>query len=183
MPDASAFTMPASRSVRSLLAAVAFAIGGASCSSDDAGAPGPTSDIVLKPNVRVLDAASLARIASVLADGTIVFADRDPTLDTIAAGDIVAGGVAKATPNGLLRRVLRADRTSTRLVLATAPAQLTDAIASGRVHWVRPLTPPDLAPASVVQGTSATGFYAGFDDLVLYDDRLDARLCSNRSIT
>lgn len=150
----------------------------AACSSSSESAP---PDFVLKPNVRVLGAASLARLATVSQDGTMTFEGHDATLDAVAVGDVVVGAVAAATPAGLLRRVTRAERTEAGITLATKTASLVDAIERGRIHLSRPLVAADVKPADLGPG-SPTGFYVGVNDLVLYENG-GARVVANGSVS
>jgi hypothetical protein len=150
----------------------------AACSSSSGSAP---PDFVLKPNVRVLDAASLARIKGVSQEGTIAFDGHDATLDALAAGDVIAGGVGAATPSGLLRRITRAERTDSGVTVETKMASLVDAIERGKIHLARPLVPADVKLADLGPG-SPTGFYVGVNDLVLYE-KGGARIVANGSVS
>lgn len=166
-------------SVRRAWPLVVFAAAAACSSSDSA----PTPDVVLKPNVHILDAASLARIESISPDGTIAFKEHDAEIDALAVGDVVAGGIATAVPRGLLRRVTRVDQTADRVVVATTSAVLTDAIARGQLHIVRPLVIADVQPSTI--DVSLMGFYVGLDDVVLYEEsgNVNAKLTASGSIS
>ncbi|MFO0738274.1 MAG: PQQ-binding-like beta-propeller repeat protein [Labilithrix sp.] len=139
------------------------------CSSDDTppAGGGGTSDVVLRPNAHVLSTAELTRISSIAPDGTITFASRDPALDALIPDDVIVGGIAAATPRGLLRRITRVERTSAGLVFGTKPAALPDVIASGKLHLSRVLKSGDISTATEV--VPGTGFYVALDNVVLYD--------------
>jgi hypothetical protein len=76
---------------RSAFALATLLATAAACSSskDEAGT---SADVVLKPNARILDAASLARITAISPAGAIAFDGHDGTIDALAAGDVIAGG-------------------------------------------------------------------------------------------
>jgi len=143
--------------------AVLLATAAACSSSDEASTP----DVVLKPNVRILDAASLARIKTISSEGTIAFDGHDGAIDALVAGDVVAGAIAAAAPEGLLRRVTRAEKTEGGVVVDTTPATLVDAVERGKVRLVRPLVSADVKPADLGSG-SLTGFYVGLNDVAAY---------------
>ncbi len=177
MSDASS---PRMRFVRRASQALALLVLAAACSSSSPEEP-PTSDVVLKPNVRILGEASLARLASFSPEGKVVFAGHDDAIDRLAAGDVVAGAVAPNAPAGILRRVTRATRTDAGVELETTRAALTDAIARGKIHVAKQLLPGDAKAADFAPGLPS-GFYVGVNDLVLYE-KGGARVVANGSIS
>jgi len=81
---------------------------------------------VLKPEVRILGDASLARIHGISAAGTFAFDGQDAAIDALAANDVLAGGIAPATPTGMLREALRVGDHREQAQTALAPRTRED---------------------------------------------------------
>lgn len=101
-----------------------FVVLASACSSSDT-QPGSFAEYELFPSTKMLSAEDLATITSSAEDGTLTFASPSPLVASLAAGNVIVGGISKTTPGGLLRVVLAVDRdASGALVLTTAAAPL-----------------------------------------------------------
>ena len=78
----------------------------------------------------MLDASALARVREWSLDSGRLVVDASVTL---AAGDVVVGGVGPNTPTGLLRRVTSVATQGDTLVAETTQASLADVIAEGSI--------------------------------------------------
>jgi hypothetical protein len=88
--------------------------------------------VVVKQTPVVLSADSLARIASVGED-YLSFSSTNPQLKALQQDDLVIATPSRATPGGLLRKVLRVDDRDARFVLQTEDAALDQVISEGAV--------------------------------------------------
>lgn len=156
--------------------------------------PGQTSDPVtaggaVNPAAVVLSDASLASLAPVKTNGSLVFASPPPQVQDLAAGDVLVAGVSPVTPDGLLAMVVSVTTSGTTVTVATAPASLDDALsvggfgtsatlARGQVAAFTPARPgvrllsPGVSPAATVSGSISLGL-----DTTLY------KSADGRSIT
>lgn len=77
----------------------------------------------------VLGNTTLSYLSSVSADeSTLTFGQTTRQLSSLSVGDVIASGVSKLTPDGLLRKVTNIVRSNNGTVVDTAPATLEDAI-------------------------------------------------------
>ncbi|MEB2313973.1 MAG: hypothetical protein OZ921_14870 [Sorangiineae bacterium] len=122
------------------------------CSSSPA--PSRGSSVELYPNVRVLDAATLALVDEAPPDLTALgFAKTTSSLAAVRPGDVLLGGIGPKTPSGILLRVLSASSEGGRRVFTTERAAITDAIRKGTItlpHTVlaRPGVVTETAPGA-----------------------------------
>ena len=78
---------------------------------------------------------------------------------------MIVGGIAAATPRGLLRRITRVEHLRAPASSARSP-RLPDVIASGKLHLARP---EERGHLDRHRGRAGTGFYVALDNVVLYD--------------
>ncbi|MGO8956723.1 MAG: fibronectin type III domain-containing protein [Streptosporangiaceae bacterium] len=78
----------------------------------------------------VLSKASLATLAIVQTDGSLVFSSPPPQVQNLAKGDIVAAGVSTVTPEGFLGQVTSVSTVGSTVTVATSPASLDQALSS-----------------------------------------------------
>ncbi len=154
-----------------LLASLATACSGSSKSKH--------SDVVLSPELRVLDSATLDQLSSVSADqSTLVFKSTTKQLSALHAGNLIAAGiVGKLLPRGMLRRV-ESVSGSGPITVTTSTASLTDAVIKGSINPSFHLnadgtTSAALHTAGVGSGGSGgsgnSGLTYGFDNKAIYD--------------
>jgi Fibronectin type III domain len=108
-----------------------------------------TPDATATAAAVVLDAASLSALTDVHTDGSLTFTNAPPQVTGLASGDVIAAGITAATPQGLLRTVTSVTSTGSTTTVATAPAALDQALASG-----------DLAMGGTLGAAQVTGFTA-----------------------
>jgi len=91
----------------------------------------------------VLSEESTSRLQSQVEadDSTLVFSSVDSDIEDLDEGDVLVTGVSTNTPQGLLRRIRRIERTGTEVRVFTQQASLTDAIQSGTGSVQQSLTP------------------------------------------
>ena len=82
-------------------------------------------------------------------DGSLTLTNAPPQVTGLASGDVIAAGATSATPQGLLRKVASVTTTGSTTTVATAPAALDQALASG-----------DLAMGSTLGSAQVTAFSA-----------------------
>lgn len=80
-------------------------------------------DVVVSPDVTVLDEAALDSLVAVEEDVVVLTGGTD-----LRAGDVIVSATSELTPDGLLRRVEAVERVGGTSVVHTGPAVLTDAI-------------------------------------------------------
>lgn len=117
-------------------------------------APAPTSTVVA-PDVRTLTSVDLAAISGVT-DTKITFRQHP----SVSAGQVLVAGISTATPDGLIRRVTRIDRTRAGYVASTIPASVDEVLWQADIHLVGvPLEPESgdgvAAPRVALGGKSA----------------------------
>jgi hypothetical protein len=108
-----------------------------------------TPDATARAATVVLDASSLSALTGVHTDGSLTFTNAPPQVTGLASGDVIAAGATSATPQGLLRKVTSVTTTGSTTTVATAPAALDQALASG-----------DLAMGSTLGSAQVTAFSA-----------------------
>ncbi len=72
----------------------------------------------------------------------IVFEGSDPDLSDIEEGNVLSMGVGEKTPHGLLRKVVRIERSGTSTTLVTDQATIEDAVEEGRVEYKQIISDP-----------------------------------------
>ncbi|CAN5330728.1 hypothetical protein BH11ACT5_BH11ACT5_14120 [soil metagenome] len=97
----------------------------------DLGAP-IAPQVVVRSNVVVLDAASLATLSAV-SDASLTWSLPTEQVRGISAGDVLVLDSTPLLPDGGLRSVVGMSTVGGRLVVATAAASLTDVLDSGSV--------------------------------------------------
>jgi hypothetical protein len=90
-----------------------------------------TPDAKAAPAVVVLDAAALAALSRVRTDGALTFTDPPGQVSGLRPGDVIAAGVSKATPQGLLRMVDGVSSHGGTTTVTTSPAALNQAVTAG----------------------------------------------------
>jgi hypothetical protein len=137
--------------------------------------PSTTSDV--PETTKVLDAAQRAALLE-MTPTSLRFDRAAVGAPGWSVGDVLVSRPAPAAPYGVLARVTALTTTGTTLVVATAPADLTDAIHRADISVTIPLTPDELvgseaaaaraAPSSTsTQGTDLFSFREAFDGVVL----------------
>ena len=99
----------------------------------------------LAADVRLMDTATGAAIASVSPDQSQVTFSRDtPVVDQLAVGDVLVNGAGSGYPHSLLVRVQTIAHIGSTVVLTTVPVPLTAAVlqASVQLNVPMPLTVP-----------------------------------------
>jgi hypothetical protein len=96
-------------------------------------------------------------LESVDADGDLVFAAGNETVDAVKAGDVLIIGVTEHTPNGLLRKVTGRNDSDGQITFTTEQAALEEAVKEGHIAASTTLessllTPAMLHPAEGVRG-------------------------------
>jgi hypothetical protein len=132
-------------------------LGGVGC-GDESGASEP--DVILAPNTKVLDAATLARITALSPDrATLTLSGSTPQVDGLLPGDVIVAPVSAGTPTGLLRHVTTVDRSAPggAVVITTGEAGLTDAFERAHITYHRELTTADGAPVKTASARPAAG--------------------------
>jgi hypothetical protein len=112
-------------------------------------APAPPV-VVVRPETRVLDAATRQTLEIVQSDGTLVFGG--PT--ALQAGNVLVAEPTATAPNGLLRKVTGLEQVGGKTLVRTTEAQMGDAIQQGKLNVEQELTSTDLrsvVPAPGVQ--------------------------------
>ena len=107
-------------------------------------------DIRIPAGTVVLGAADLRGLRSVSPD-ELIFQGAPAALASLRKGDILASGISRATPMGLLRKVTAVSHRSGDLVLATVPASIRDVLTQGTIQVQTTLTPSQVTsfrPAS-----------------------------------
>jgi len=133
----------------------------------------PKSDVVLSPDLRVLDDGTLSHLSAVSDDqSTLTFDASTHQLAVLAAGDVIASGILKPLlPRGMLRKVVSVSGSGP-ITVTTEPAALTDAIVRGSFDASFHLTPDQTTSAALHAASadgSSGGLTYGLDNLVIYD--------------
>ena len=113
----------------------------------------------LAPTTRVADAATGNAFTSVAPGGTSIrFSTRTPFLDGLAVGDILSTSQAAAAAGmaPVLLRITGVDRSGPGATFTTAPAQLTDALATASLDAHIPLV--EQLPAATIPATLPATF-------------------------
>ena len=128
----------------------------AACSDDPSPAPAPNAlqpgdelTYELFANTKELSPETLGAIQEVTSDGRIVFTGDPAQLAAITKGNVVLGAASDKTPSGLLRFVLKVERTNGQLVLSTTPAPVELAFKKLHMKMARELSTE--APAVPVE--------------------------------
>lgn len=108
-----------------------------------------TPDATAAAATVVLDAASLSALNGVHSDGSLTFTDAPSQVTGLSYDDVIAAGITAITPQGLLRMVTSVTTSGSTTTVATAPAALDQALASG-----------DLAVGSTLGSAQVTRFAA-----------------------
>lgn len=129
---------------------------------------------------KVISDETLGLLSGVDANGSYTFSQSSPSLANIYTGDVIVGGISPATPEGFLRRVTANTSAGGKIILATEPATLEDAISDGSIDISQHLSPADLQGAELVNGVMLENaqsqaaiandhFVILLDHVVLYD--------------
>lgn len=98
------------------------------CSPEDGSSSARGDEVVAIPfpSTKMLSAEDLGSLEPDAGDGRLVFHHTPKSLEGVARGAVIVGGPSAATPNGLLRVVVDAERSGETLTLRTAlaPPQL-----------------------------------------------------------
>ena len=93
---------------------------------------------------KVLSSASTIYLTIAPDQSVFTFSQMTSELERLAPGDVIVSGISRAAPYGFLRRVVSVSVVGGRVVVATSPARLKDAIPEGRIQTFRALSPADL---------------------------------------
>lgn len=135
--------------------------------------------VVIYDTTEILSPATTQYLTGISGNGTtFTFSRTTPELAALAAGDLMVGDVARAAPNGFLRKVTSVSSSGGQIVVQTAEAALEEAIQSGTVQFSTILTSDDIQSAVLAQGAALAAPQAevglgaiavSLDDVVLYD--------------
>lgn len=119
--------------------------------------PDPENYAIIPETTKGIDDEAAEHLESVDADGNLVFAAGDETVDAVEPGDILIIGVTEHTPNGLLRKVTNRSDSAGQVTFTTEQAALEEAVQEGHIAATTtlessPLTPAKLHPAEGVHG-------------------------------
>ena len=128
---------------------------------------------------KVLDASTLAKIATISADqSAIVFSGTTAQLNNVKPGDIIASDVTPSTPEGMLRKVTAIQSTAngTTTVLTSA-ATLEEAVQKGSFSLKKEFSTTDVVSAkTLAKGVSVAALEispgalsVSLDKVVIYD--------------
>jgi len=90
-----------------------------------------TPSVTVPKTTVVLSAASLAALTHVETNGTLVFTNAPTQITLLAKGDVLAAGVSRATPQGLLGLVTSVQTSGSTTKVATLNASLDQALHAG----------------------------------------------------
>ncbi len=134
---------------------------------------------IIPDTTKVLTGMSIDKLVSVSEDGSVyTFSETTPELETLVAGDVIAGGAWEQTPYGFLRKVTGVATEGSQVVVTTEGARLEDALEQGVVRSSQELSPgdvragtrlPGVAIASADPSQSPSAFIVELDDVVLLD--------------
>jgi len=114
-------------------------------------------EIIIPETTKVIEEETIQEIVSVTEDqSTIVFEKSTPQLEELSPGDIIAMGVTKNTPEGLLRKVkniTKGEKDSSEVILDTEFVTLEEAVEQGEFNFDIPLQIKNIKePVSGIEG-------------------------------
>ncbi len=114
-------------------------------------------ETIIPDTTKVVEEETIQEIVSVTEDqSTIVFGKSTPQLEELVPGDIIAMGVTKNTPEGLLRKVTnitKGGKGNSEIVVETEFASLEEAIEQGEFYFNEALKAEDAKePVYYVKG-------------------------------
>lgn len=110
------------------------------------------SDYLIPPTTKVMDTDLQETIENVSPEGIITFSSSSPSLESLAAGDVLVSDAIPAAPDGLLRKVSAIRVEGDQVIVETVDAELIEAVHEGQVSFVKELTP---------EGIRSTWLYPG----------------------
>ncbi len=131
-----------------------------------------SGDVVLDPDLVILDAADAGGIASYdRVGGVLVTSTHNGAFAKVVPGSVLNAGITPATPQGLLVTVVSVSAgPGDGLTLHTAPASLKDAVGQGALHASLPLTTPTPASLTTAASKPRTNITAGASVSVPFDE-------------
>jgi len=114
-------------------------------------------ETIIPETTNVVDEETIEKIVSITEDqSTIVFEKSTPQLEELASGDIIAMGVTKNTPEGLLRKVkniIKGAKDSSEIIVETEFVTLEEAVEHGEFNFDIPLQIKNIKePVSGIEG-------------------------------
>ena len=114
-------------------------------------------EIIVPETTKVVEEETIEEIVFITEDqSTIVFKKSTPQLEEFVSGDIIAMGVTKNTPEGLLRKVkniTKGAKDSSEVIIETEFASLEEAIEQGEFYFNEALKAEDAKePVCYVKG-------------------------------
>jgi hypothetical protein len=137
---------------RILAAALAIALITSVCNLPDftPATPDP-GEVIIPPTTKILDANTLVSLETVNPDGTLTFTSSSPSLQQLAAGDVIVADSSNAAPRGLLRKVVAVRTEGERVIVQTEGAKITEAVHQGRVVLEQELKAEDIRATRIYQ--------------------------------
>jgi fibronectin type 3 domain-containing protein len=140
-----------------------------------------------------LDDTTVQSLSSISIDGmTLTFTANTAQLQALAVNDVIAMGVSRVTPRGLLRKVTGVRVSGNQVVVSTARATLVDALKTASIHVKKTLVQRSASQTRILKkgvsirkmdsgdssdqtkdvqkGAKSLSFGFNFDNTVLYDD-------------
>lgn len=118
-------------------------------------------------------------------NGVLTFAQTNPDLAALKAGDIIASEVTELTPNGLLRQVTNISTVGDQLIVTTIPSTIENAVQQGTISINHhKLSPDDVQSQNSLPGVTLLNsglttennfksnedvFFIEMDDVILVD--------------
>ena len=137
---------------------------------------------IVEETTEVLPTETLQDLTAISEEGVLTFSETSITLEEVAPGDVIAGGISTEAPYGFLRAVTAITTQGDQVILETQPATIEDAIQQGTLNLSRQLTPADLETMTAMPGvtllstqgaTLEDSFFFEIKDVVLYDHDQD----------
>ncbi|MDZ7708365.1 MAG: hypothetical protein U5J97_10850 [Trueperaceae bacterium] len=133
-----------------LAAAVLLFLAGCTQLPPEGGGTGTTETIV-PPTTKVLDADAREGLLEVGDQGTLRFASETGVADAIEVGDVVVSEPTAAAPSGLLRKVTSVRSEGGEVIVETVAAELREAVHQGSLSVSLALDESDLAGSTALQ--------------------------------
>lgn len=132
---------------------------------------------VIPDTTEVLPETTTQYISSISGDGSIfTFSQTTPSLDQLAAGDVMVSEPAPNAPQGFLRKVASVSRIGNQVIVNTTDATLEDAIESGAARAAQELTIDQIQSNMQLRGVTLrqdtparSEFYLELKEVVLFD--------------
>jgi len=103
-----------------------------------------TVPLIMQENTFIISSEPKNDIIKVT-DNTVEFELDTQDKTNFVIGNIIVSGVSENAPNGFLRRILSIEETSSKLILTTEHAKLSDALISGEVSYEKAIDDSDFA--------------------------------------